>query len=640
MQTDFFQTLIEETPDAVIAVTLDGKVLYWNPGAEATFGYTREEATGRPLTELVIPEDRLEEAESMAAEALSGKSTNFETLRRRKDGSLVYVNASTRAVRDADGQVTCLVTNKKDVTHLKVVRDSRMIEARYRDLLESTPDAIIIANNIGRIVLANGQAEIIFGYSRAEMVGQPIETLLPGRYRTAHIAHRSLFFGQPRTRSMGAGLELNGLRKSGEEFPVEISLSPLATDGEVLVMSAIRDITDRKKADQKFRDLLEAAPDAMVIVDGNGQIVLVNSQTQNLFGYTRSELLGQPIEILVPERFRRQHPAHRNGYFASPIVRPMGAGLQLFGQRKDGTEFPVEISLSPLQTEEGMLVSSSIRDVTERKAFEARLQETNIQLEAASQAKDRFLASMSHELRTPLNAIIGFTGTLLMRLPGPLTPDQEEQLRTVQGSGRHLLSLINDLLDLAKIESGTVTLNLERIICQEAVADVVAQLRPLAEARGLGFELSMPPEHLWLETDRRALTQILINLVNNAVKFTETGHVRVHVAHLNDGESARTEIEVVDTGMGIRLEDQGRLFRAFERMQAPRDPNVEGTGLGLHLSQKLAELLGAQIRLESEPGKGSTFTLVIPDRLVGEESSPTKVMSRPFGSAPPAGKNA
>ena len=272
--------------------------------------------------------------------------------------------------------------------------------------------------------------------------------LLPHRYRGAHLGHRSGFFGQPRTRTMGAGLELHGLHKDRGEFPVEISLSPIDTEEGTMVMSAIRDITDRKRADQKFKDLLEAAPDAMVIINREGRIVLVNSQAVKLFGWSRDELLGQPIELLVPERFGARHPEHRHRFFAEPRSRSMGAGLDLYGLRKDKSEFPVEISLSPLETEEGLFVSSAIRDVTERKRIEQVLRDKNLELENAL-VKDRFLASMSHELRTPLNAIIGFTGTLLMKLPGPLNPEQEKQLRIVQTGAKHLLSLINDLLDVA-----------------------------------------------------------------------------------------------------------------------------------------------------------------------------------------------
>jgi protein-histidine pros-kinase len=252
------------------------------------------------------------------------------------------------------------------------------------------------------------------------------------------------------------------------------------------------------------------------------------------------------------------------------------------------------------------------RDVTERKRFERTLQEKNLELETANLAKDRFLASMSHELRTPLNAILGFTGTLLMKLPGPLTLDQDKQLRIVQTSARHLLSLINDLLDLAKIESGKVEINLDRVECQGVLEEVVAALRPAAEAMGLGFEATVSPPDLSVKADRRALSQILLNLANNAIKFTEKGRVNIIATRrVEVSDRVLVAFSVSDTGIGIRVEDQAGLFQAFTQVTGSPKQRQEGTGLGLHLSRKLAELLGGHIACHSEPDKGSAFTLVL-----------------------------
>jgi protein-histidine pros-kinase len=609
MASDFSVAYWAQNPDALLVLSPDGVVLNWNPAAEAIFGYAPAEAQGRRLIDLIVPDDRVREEDEIRAEALHGLTTVHESVRRRKDGSLVHVNVSTKAVRDEAGRLQYFLSSKKDVTQLKVQREAKLLEARFGDLLESTPDAIVMVNVTGRIVLVNSQAERVFGYERAELLGQAVEVLLPHRYRGAHLGHRSGFFGAPRTRTMGAGLELHGLRKDGGEFPVEISLSPIHTEEGAMVMSAIRDITDRKRADQKFKDLLEAAPDAMVIVDSQGRIVLVNSQAVKLFGWSRAELLGQQIELLVPERYSDRHPDHRHRFFAEPRSRAMGAGLDLYGRRKDGSEFPVEISLSPLDTEEGLFVSSAIRDVTERKQIERALREKNLELENAALVKDRFLASMSHELRTPLNAIIGFTGTLLMQLPGPLNAEQEKQLRIVQTGARHLLSLINDLLDVAKLSANKLSLHIEELDCRSVIAEVTATLEPEAARKGLVLTVRAPDDAVPLRTDRRAFSQILINLVGNAIKFTPQGRVEVVLEEGFAAQGRSVQVHVRDTGPGIPEREQPRLFEAFSRVESADRRHHEGTGLGLHLSRKLAEALGGSVSLASAEGEGSTFTV-------------------------------
>jgi len=262
----------------------------------------------------------------------------------------------------------------------------------------------------------------------------------------------------------------------------------------------------------------------------------------------------------------------------------------------------------------GLLIAAYLllrKYATQRQSLEQQLTRRNAGLADASRLKSEFLAHMSHELRTPLNAILGYTGMMLMKLPGPLTADQQNQLQVVQKSARHLLSLINDLLDVAKIESGKVEIVLEVVLCREIIEQVIATLRPLAEGKKIRLEARFPEQPVHARADRRAFSQILINLTNNAIKFTEKGSVTLELGEQADTAGGMATVAVVDTGAGVRLEEQPKLFSAFEQLGSAKS-KTEGTGLGLYVSCKLAALLGGRIDFESVYGRGSRFILLVP----------------------------
>ena len=485
-------------------------------------------------------------------------------------------------------------------------------ESLFRGLLEAAPDAIVGVDRSGDIVLVNGQTERLFGYARDELIGQQVEVLVPERLRPAHPRHRATYLGNPATRPMGAGLELAGRRKDGTEFPAEISLSALDTEDGLIVSAAIRDVTSRKRAEAKFRGLLEAAPDAIVGVDRTGTITLVNGQTERLFGYPRHELIGQAVEILIPESVHALHPHHRSRYFENPTTRPMGAGLELAGRRRDGSEFPAEISLSGLETEEGLILSAAIRDVTDRKRAEMEVESARKEAERANNAKSEFLSRMSHELRTPLNAILGFAQLLEL---DALSDDQMDSVHHIVSGGTHLLALIDEVLDISRIEAGRLSLSLEPVPVAEVVQETVSLVRPLAAERRVVLQVDHDaPRDALVLVDRQRFKQVLLNLASNAVKYNRPGG-SVSFSWAVDGDR-KLRLRVTDTGLGIAPEHMGRLFVPFERL-ATAESDVEGTGLGLALSQRLVDSMGGRIWAESVRHVGSSFWVEL-DRPRGE----------------------
>lgn len=468
----------------------------------------------------------------------------------------------------------------------------------YRDLVEAAPDATVLIDSNGRMRLVNAQTEQLFGYRREELLGRPVEVLMPERLRRGHALSRDGYFAEPKLRDMGSGITLTGRRKDGSEFPVDISLSSGHSERGVFATATIRDASTRQKADEKFRALLESAPDAMIIIDEHGLIRLVNAQVENLFRYRRGALIGKPVEVLVPERLRARHARHREGYLKAPKLRGMGTHLELWGRRKDGSEFPIEISLSPLETEEGQWATAAVRDISERKAAAEALKRYADQLAHSNQELEQFAYAASHDLRAPLRSIAGFAQLLQRRFAGKLDASADEYIQFMLNSAGQMQALIDDLLAFSGI--GRTLSGPEPVDTGEVLAQVCRQLDALIRERGAVLTHDDLPT---VSGGPRQINQLLQNLVANAIKFQPGAAPQVHVGAQRKGDS--WQFSVRDHGIGIAPEHHQRVFQLFQRLHTVEE--YEGTGIGLALCEKIVRLHGGRIWVESQPGQGATF---------------------------------
>ena len=371
---------------------------------------------------------------------------------------------------------------------------------------------------------------------------------------------------------------------------------------------SITDVTEQHRLREWFRKAVEASPAALIMVHQDGRILMANSLSLSMFGYSNDELIGQPIEVLVPERYRADHSTHRNQFFRNPAQRAMEAQLVLVGVRKDGTDFPVKVGLSPVEIAEGTAVICGILDITDQINALDAMQRAKESAESASRAKSSFLANMSHEIRTPMNGIIGMAQLLSQT---ELRSHQRDYLATVDESAHILLRLLNDILDFSKIEAGKLELEYVDFRISECVARATQMLVLRAAEKGLEVACRIAPgipDYLYGDPGR--IQQVLVNLIGNAVKFTESGEIFLNVD--TDPESTNTDhvklhFSVKDTGIGIPPEKQEQIFRPFEQAESETTRRFGGTGLGLAISQQLVEMMHGRMWVESQPDQGSTF---------------------------------
>lgn len=470
-------------------------------------------------------------------------------------------------------------------------------DALFRGVFEAVPDAVVVVDNAGSIVLANPQCRDVFGHDPADLAGKPIETLVPQRFHRGHPKRRDGYSDDPNPRPMGL-LRLSAVRADGTEFPAEISLAPIRVGDRTYVSATARDITARIREEERFRSLLEAAPDPTVIVDESATIVLANNQMLQVFGYERAELVGSSIGVLAAVPREDEVLRRIREYLVEPELVPMGYTTEYWVRHREGHDVPVEIGLSPLQTDQGLLISIAVRDVREQRRIEAE----------SERLRDELIATVSHELRTPLTSIIGYSELLSDLDEDQVGPEARRLLGVIERNATRELQLVDDLLTVAYLEDNRLRIQREPVDLNTVARRVVDDSGLRARERGLRLRhtaAELPPVH----GDFYRLVQVVENLVTNALKFTGPGgtvEVRV-VAGADAGV-----VEVRDTGVGVPEAEIGQLFERLYRGPGAIASQAQGAGLGLSIVQAIIEAHDGTVAVESEVGVGTTFRVAVP----------------------------
>jgi PAS domain S-box-containing protein len=597
-----FRLLLESIKDySIVMLGPEGLVSTWNKGAERITGYRSNEIVGRHFSHFYPRADVAQgKPEHELAVAVADGRCEDEGWRVRKDGTRFWAEVVITPIYDDSRNLSGFSKVTRDVS------GRREAERKFKDLLEAAPDAMVVVNQGGEIVLLNLQAEQRFGYRRDELLGQQVKNIIPEGFAERLIADDLRSAEDALAQQIGTGIELTGLRKDGSAFPIEIMLSPLESAEGILVTAAIRDISVRKAAEKhlaqmegRYRGLLEAAPDAMVVVNQGGEIVLLNLQAEQRFGYRRDELLGQQVKNIIPEGFAERLIADDLRSAEDALAQQIGTGIELTGLRKDGSEFPIEIMLSPLEGTEGILVTAAVRDITARKRDERTLLERNNELQVAVNELDAFSYSISHDLRAPLRAIDGFSQILLKQHGSLLSGEPRKYLQRVRDNTVQMGHLVDDLLRFSRL--GRQPLAKQLVPTSAIVEQSLREARQQAGGRSVKVSVGdLPP--VW--GDAALLKQVFTNLIDNAFKYTQLrDDAVVEIGSRKVGDEL--VFLVRDNGVGFDMQYADKLFDVFQRLHRAED--FAGTGVGLAIVQRIVQRHGGRVWAEAAVDHGATF---------------------------------
>jgi PAS domain S-box-containing protein len=507
------------------------------------------------------------------------------------------------------------VSNNNNNKKSKNLGDTKRLKA----VIDNVIDGIITITDKGMIDSFNQAATKIFGYSVDEVIGKNVKVLMPEPFHSEHDGYLHSHNTTGVKKIIGIGREVAGQRKDGSTFPLDLAVTDFTIDNQRYFLGIIRDLSERQRSEDelvvlqsRLQGVFNSVIDGVIIIDAKGTIDAFNPAAEGIFGFTEEEVLGENVKILMPNPYRSEHDGYLKNHLTTGEKKIIGIGREVSGLCKDGTVFPMDLAVSPMQISGKPMFVGLVRNITERKQREEDTKLAKLDAESANRMKSEFLANMSHELRTPLNAIIGYSEMLKEDAEDEGNTQTIDDLNKICQSGNHLLKLINDVLDLAKIEAGCVELVVEKFNVLALVQEVSTVIKHQMSNNNNRFDIVCDANIGEIIGDEYRLRQVLLNLLSNAAKFTSEGLVTMAVNREEQKGRQQLVITVSDTGIGMTPEQVDKVFIPFVQADASTTRQFGGTGLGLAISKDISNIMKGTLQAQSEEGKGSTFTVRIP----------------------------